>query len=95
MVFLDKGYDSDDVDADIRQKGCADGTIRKKNRKLKNKDLDRWRSSVRMPFESTFSKISKLCRYRGQDNVEFQALMEATVQNLKRLIRIGAPNLSF
>ena len=29
---------------------------RKRNRKFKNKDLDRWRSSVPMPFESTFSK---------------------------------------
>lgn len=95
MVFLDKGYDSDAVDKEIREKGCADGTIRKKNRKFKNKDLDRWRSSVRMPYESTFSKISKLCRYRGKEKVEFQALMEATVQNLKRAIRIGAPSLSF
>lgn len=95
MVFLDKGYDSDAVDKDIRQKGCADGTIRKKNRKFKNKDLDRWRSSVRMPFESTFSKTRKHCRYRGKEKVEFQALMEATVQNLKRVIRIGAPSLSF
>jgi len=56
MVFLDKGYDSDAVDEEIKNKGCADGTIRKRNRKFKNKDLDRWRSSVRMPFESTFLK---------------------------------------
>ena len=95
MVFLDKGYDSDAVDVEIKEKGCADGTIRKKNRKFKNRDLDRWRSSVRMPYESTFSKIRKLCRYKGKEKVEFQALMEATVQNLKRMISIGAPSLNF
>jgi IS5 family transposase len=65
MVFLDKGYDSDAVDINIKEKGCADRTIRKKNRKFKNKELDRWRSSVRMPYESTFSKVRKNCRYRG------------------------------
>lgn len=95
MVFLDKGYDSNAVDEVIRKKGCANATIRKKNRKFKIKELDRWRSSVRMPYESTFSKVKKNCRFRGIEKVEFQALMEATVQNLKRMIRIGAPVLSF
>jgi len=43
MVFLDKGYDSDAVDEEIKNKGCANGTIRKRNRKFKNKDLDRFK----------------------------------------------------
>ncbi len=79
MVFLDKGYDSDAVDEQIKTKGCANGTIRRRNRKFKNRDLDHWRSLVRMPFKSTFSKVNRHCRYRGIEKVEFQALMEAAV----------------
>jgi transposase, IS5 family len=95
MVFLDKGYDTDAVDQDIRSKGCANAGILKNNRKQKNRDLDRWRSGIRMPFENTFSKMRKKCRYRTQPKVAFQVTMEAMVHNLKRLIRIGAPSLSF
>ena len=63
MIFLDKGYDCDAVDLHIAEKECAEATIRKKNRKMKNRELDRWRSSVRMPYENTFSKMNKHARY--------------------------------
>lgn len=95
MVFLDKGYDCNDVDEYIEDQRCANATIRKKNRKCKNRELDRWRSSIRMPFENTFSKMQKRCRYRTRPKVTMQALLEATVHNLKRLIRIDAPALQF
>lgn len=95
MVFLDKGYDCSAVDEDIESKGCANATIRKRNHKFKNRDLDRWRSSIRMPYENTFSKMRKRCRYRTKPKVTMQALLEAITHNLKRLIRIGAPALQF
>ena len=95
MVFLDKGYDGDPVEENIKQNGCATGGIKKDNRKDKNRDLDRWRTRVRMPFENTFSKMKKYCRYWTKPKVKIQATMEATVHNLKRAIKIGAPKLVF
>jgi len=88
MVFMDKGYDSEEVAKTLRKKKCANATIQKNNRKNKNKDLDRWRSSIRMPFEGTFSKQSRFTRYRTTPRVLFQATMEALATNLKRLIQI-------
>lgn len=93
MVFLDKGYDCVAVDEHIVDSGCFDATIRKKNRKMKNRDLDRWRSSVRMPYENTFSKMKKQARYRGRQKVHFQALFEALVHNFKRLLIVQAAPL--
>ena len=95
MVFLDKGYDGDPVEEEILKNGCAPAVIRKNNRKNKNRDLDRWRTSVRMPFENTFSKMKKHCRYWTKPKVKVQATMEAMVHNFKRAIRIGAPRLIF
>lgn len=88
MVFMDKGYDSDAVTENIIDKDCAVGTIQKNNRKTKNKDLDRWRSQVRMPYENVFRHQPKKARYRGQNKVEFQVMFESIAYNLKRLIKI-------
>jgi IS5 family transposase len=93
MVFLDKGYEAEKVSKVIREKGCANAAILKNNRKQKNRDLDRWRSAVRMPFEGVFSKQTKHTRYRSKPKVFFQALMEAMVHNFKRLIQIESDAL--
>lgn len=90
MVFLDKGYESEKIADEIRQRGCANAAILKNNRKHKNRDLDRWRSSVRMPFEGVFSKQTKHSRYRTKPKVLFQAIMEAFTHNFKRLIQIDS-----
>lgn len=88
MVFLDKGYDSNSVSEEIEQNNCANATIQKINRKTKNKDLDRWRSGVRMPYENVFRNLRKTARYRGKPKVGFQITFEAIAYNLKRLIKI-------
>lgn len=88
MVFADKLYDCRYADQVITSHGCFAGTIRKRNNPLKNRDLDRWRSSVRMPFEGTFSKLRKRTKYRGQTKVLFQCLFEAICHNLKKAVRI-------
>jgi len=88
MVFMDKGYDYRECDQWIMKNNCVPATLRKNNNKQKNFDLDSWRSKVRMPFESTFSKQRKRAKYRGQKNVTFQCLAEALVYNLKKAIRI-------
>ena len=88
MVFMDKGYDYQEADQWIKENNCVPATLRKNNNKQKNFDLDSWRSKVRMPFESTFSKQRKRAKYRGQTKVTFQCLAEAMVYNLKKAIRI-------
>ena len=56
----------------------------------KNKDLDRWWSAARAPFEAVFSKFEKRARYRTQSKVQFQFFMEAIVHNSKRLVIINS-----
>lgn len=86
-IFMDKLYDTKDTDTKIRASGCSPGTIRKNTNPNKNKELDRWRSSMRMPYEGTFSKLPKRTRYRGQTKVAFQNFGESIVYNLKKAIR--------
>jgi transposase, IS5 family len=85
-VFMDKLYDTKDTDKKIRASGCSPGTIKKNNNPNKNYDLDRWRSAMRMPYESTFSKLPKRARYKGLTKVAFQNFGESMVYNLKKAI---------
>lgn len=88
MVFTDKLYDRKDVDRVLQAHGCHPATIRKHSSKQKNRDLDRWRSRVRMPFEGVFSKVEKRARYRGTAKVVMQNFFEAIVHNLKKAITV-------
>ena len=72
MLFLDKGYDDQAVDQVIKEKGCSPATVRKKNHPQKEPFLDHWRNQVRMPFENTFARLDKKCRYRGKEKTLFQ-----------------------
>jgi len=87
MVFMDKLFDCQEANFWIKANGCVAATIRKNNNPKKNKDLDRWRSGIRMPFESTFSKQRKRAKYRGQAKVTFQCFFEAIAYNLKKAVR--------
>ena len=86
-VFMDKLYDTEEVNRILRAKGLHPSTIRKNNNKTKNRFLDRFRSSLRMPFEGTFSKLSKRARYRGHARVVMQSFLQAIVHNLKKALR--------
>lgn len=88
MVFMDKGYDYQEADLWVKANGGVPATLRKNNNRQKNFALDKWRSKVRMPFESTFSKQRKRAKYRGQTKVLFQCFAEAMVYNLKKAVRI-------
>lgn len=85
-VFMDKLYDTKGTDQKLKASGCSPGTIRKTNNPDKNYDLDRWRSHMRMPYESTFSKLPKRATYRGQTTVAFQNFGESISYNLKKAI---------
>lgn len=88
MVFTDKLYDTKDTRLELKKNNCHPGIIKKNNNKSKNKDLDSWISKVRMPFEGTFSKLSKKARYRGLNKVSLQCTLESICYNLKKAIKI-------
>jgi IS5 family transposase len=85
-VFMDKLYDTNFTNQLVTAHGCHVATIQKDNRKDRNKDLNSWRSKMRMPFENVFSKLSKQARYRGHAKVTMQGFMQAIVHNLKKAL---------
>lgn len=87
-VFTDKLYDCKEADQVIEMNGCHPATIRKNNNKKKNKDLDRWRSKVRMPFEGVFSRLKKRAKFRGLTKINFQCTFEAICHNLKKALTV-------
>lgn len=87
-VFMDKMYDTKKTNNILCSLGLHPSTLRKNNNPLKNRDLDRFRSGIRMPFESTFARQSKRARYRGHAKVTLQCFLEATVYNLKKAVRL-------
>jgi IS5 family transposase len=88
MVFSDKLYDCKENNNVLTAGYVHNGVIKKRSNKLKNKDLDRWLSSVRMPFEGTFAHQSKRTRYRGRVKVYFQVLAESLCHNLKKALKL-------
>lgn len=87
-VFMDKMYDTKKTDGILKAKGIYAATIRKNNNQEKNRDLDRWHSGIRMPFEGVFSKMSKRARYRGHAKVVMQVFFQAITHNLKKAVHI-------
>jgi len=86
-IFMDKLYDTKKTDRKIHTSGCSPGTIRKNNNPSKNPDLDRWRSKVRMPYESTFATLPKRARYRGKEKIIFQNFGQSICYNLKKALQ--------
>lgn len=86
-IFMDKLYDTKETDKKIMGSGCSPGTIRKNNNPSKNRDLDKWRSRWRMPYEATFSKLRKRARYKGKVKVAFQNFGESIIYNLKKALQ--------
>jgi IS5 family transposase len=93
MVFADKAYCLKPAQEAMKKRGAFSAAILRQNMIGKNKDLDRWRSGLRAPFEGIFSKFEKRARYKGLAKVQFQLFMDAIVWNTKRLVKINAPPL--
>lgn len=85
-VYADKGY----CDKNARQAALTKGlhlcAVKKNNMKGKNRDLDRYYTAIRAPFEHVFSKQNKRVRYRGIAKNQFSAFMQAISFNFKRLV---------
>lgn len=93
MIFGDKAYCEKPAQEAIARRGCHSGAILKNNMLGKNKDKDRWLSSVRMPFEGTFADLSKRARYKGVVKLQFQALLQGIAFNFMRLLKINSAPL--
>ena len=90
-VVADKIYSDGKARKEMKARGLHSMAIMKNNAKEKNKEKDSFLSALRMPYEGVFSKMNKRARYRGQVKVYFQALFQAIVHNVKRLITIEVP----
>lgn len=83
-VFGDKGYSGNTARKIILRNGCHDATIKKNNMKIKNRDLDKWRSKMRSPYERVFNQRNPRVRFKGLVKNQFAAFMNAICFNLKR-----------
>jgi len=94
-TYADKGYCTKGANRAAKRKVCHLRAIKKNNMKDKNKDLDRWISSIRASYESVFSKQRKRVRYCGISKNQFAAFMEAICFNLKRINVLDPPGVVF
>lgn len=61
--YLDKGYCVNPAFKIPKSKEVHLAVIQKNNMKTKNKDRDKWYSSLRSPYERTFSQREKRVQY--------------------------------
>lgn len=92
-AFTDKGYCTSPAKLIAKKKDVHLAAIKKNNMKGKNKDLDKWYSKIRSPYERVFSQREKRIRYQGIAKNQFSAFMQAICFNLKRLLVLSPPDL--
>ena len=85
-VYCDKGYCDKNAKIAAKNKNLHLAAIKKNNMKDKNKDIDKWYSKLRAPYERVFSKTNHRVRYKGIAKNQFSAFMEAIAHNLKRMV---------
>jgi transposase, IS5 family len=85
-VHVDKGYCDKNAKAAAAKKGLHLAAVKKNNMIGKNKDLDRFYTKMRSPYERVFSKTSHRVRYLGIEKNQFTAFMESIAHNFKRMV---------
>ena len=88
-VFADKGYCTKPAQKAAAKNNVHLAAIKLNNMRDKNKDLDKWRTKIRSPFERVFSKRNKRVRYLGIAKNQFAEFMNAFSFNIKRLAVIS------
>ena len=83
-AVTDKGY----VGAirEMLRRGVHPMVIKRNNMKDKNRDLDRWISKLRSPYEGTFSKENKRVRYKGVVKNQGAEFLRAIAFNFRKLL---------
>jgi len=90
-AYGDKAYCTAPARKVAAIKGVHLAAIKCNNMKTKNKDLDRWYSKIRAPYERVFSKANNRARYIGIMKNQFAEFMYAMCFNLRRLVSISPP----
>lgn len=85
-VYADKGYSDKNAKVAAAKRGLHLAAVKKNNMKNKNKDLDKFYTKMRSPYERVFSKTNHRVRYKGIVKNQFTAFMEAIAHNFKRSI---------
>jgi len=85
-VYADKGYCDKNAKLATAKKNIHLAAVKKNNMKDKNKDLDKFYTKLRAPYERVFSKTNHRVRYMGIVKNQFTAFMEAISHNLKRMV---------
>lgn len=93
-TYADKAYCVSTAHRAAAKKGSTLRAIKKNNMRGKNKQLDKWISHLRSPYERVFSKQRRRVRYRGTAKNQFAAFMEALCFNLKRLVVLNHPQVT-
>ena len=92
-IYADKAYCTKAAKQSAAKNNCHLAAIKKNNMKGKNKELDRWYSHLRSPYERVFSKRNKRVRYKGIEKNQFAAFIQSICFNLKRLVVLNPSNL--
>ena len=95
-VLADKIFDTNEIQEICKQHELHSMILKKNNRKDKNRDLDRFLTKLRSPFEGIFTHFKKKkndggytrTHFRGKERVGFQMIMKAIGSNLRRLVEI-------
>lgn len=90
-AYGDKAYCTAPARKVATIKGVHLAAIKFNNMKTKNKDLDRWYSKIRAPYERVFSQANNRARYLGIMKNQFAEFMYAMCFNLRRLVSISPP----
>lgn len=85
-VYGDKGYCDKNARLAAAKRNLHLAAVKKNNMKNKNKDLDKFYTKLRSPYERVFSKTSHQVRYIGIAKNQFTAFMEAISHNFKRMV---------
>jgi len=85
-VLMDKGFDVNNIYENAPE-NTALRIIKKRIRKDKNRDFDRWISRLRSPFESVFSQLKKRTRFIGLAKNKFKGFIETIAFNLKKTLK--------
>ena len=85
-IYADKGYCDINAKKAAAKRNLHLASVKKNNMIGKNKDLDRWYTKLRSPYERVFSKTNKRVRYQGIAKNQFAAFMESIAHNFKRMI---------
>jgi IS5 family transposase len=85
-IYADKGYCSKEAEKEVNKLNCTLRAVKRNNMKDKNRELDKYITKLRSPFERMFSQMNKRARYIGKTKNFFSELLDVMSFNMKRLV---------